>query len=280
MEIKDYIEKNFQLETIAFQNNKNFEDIKNYYQNAKADSIHCYSTISKFLNKNSKILEVGGGIHLLTNYLNEEHYITSIEPGGFTGFTDDLRNQILDKNKLNVFTTTLENFKTDEKYDFIFSMNVLEHTKDINLHIKSCLKLLKDENSILFIQSPNYSFPFEGHFYEFFIPFFPKFTFEKIKKNKLIKKLGENRYYNTLNYLNFNCTYKNIKKLGLKIDFKHPIKEIFERINSDEQFKKRVLSNFFVKMTYNFVIFFKIENLIFKIFPKLIAPYLIFIIKL
>ena len=280
MEIKDYIEKNFQFKTFVFQNDKNLEDIKNYYQNAKADSIHCYSTISKFLNKNSKILEVGGGIHLLTNYLNEEHYITSIEPGGFTGFTDDLRNQILDKNKLNVFTTTLENFKTDEKYDFIFSMNVLEHTKDINLHIKSCLKLLKDENSILFIQSPNYSFPFEGHFYEFFIPFFPKFTFEKIKKNKLIKKLGEKKYHNLLNHLNFNCTYKNIKKLGLKIDFKHPIKEIFERINSDEQFKKRVLSNFFVKMTYNFVIFFKIENLIFKIFPKLIAPYLIFIIKL
>ena len=95
--------------------------------------------------------------------------------GGFTGFTDDLRNQILDKNKLNVFTTTLENFKTDEKYDFIFSMNVLEHTKDINLHIKSCLKLLKDENSILFIQCPNYSFPFEAHFHEFFIPFIPKF---------------------------------------------------------------------------------------------------------
>jgi len=280
MEIKDYIEKNFQLETIAFQNNKNFEDIKNYYQNAKADSIHCYSTISKFLDKNKKILEVGGGVHLLTNYLNEEHDITSIEPGKFLGFTDDLRNQILNKNKLNVFTTTLENFKTDEKYDFIFSMNVLEHTKDINLHIKSCLKLLKDENSILFIQCPNYSFPFEPHFYEFFIPFFPKFTFEKIKKNKLIKKLGEKKYHNLLNHLNFNCTYKNIKKLGLKIDFKHPIKEIFERINSDEQFKKRVLSNFFVKMTYNFVIFFKIENLIFKIFPKLIAPYLIFIIKL
>ena len=187
MKISDYIEKNFSLKKIVFQNDKNYESKKNYYQNAKVDSIYCYKVISKFLDKkNKKVLEVGGGIHLLTNYLEMEgHDITSIEPGGFTGFTDDLRKKILNKNKLNVFTTTVENFKTDEKYDFIFSMNVLEHTKDIENHIKSCLKLLKDENSILFIQCPNYSFPFEGHFYEFFIPFFPKFTFEKIKRRKL-----------------------------------------------------------------------------------------------
>ena len=281
MKISDYIDKNFSFQNIVFQNDKNYENKKNYYQNVKADAIYCYKSISEFLvKKNQKILEVGGGIHLLTNYLKEEGYnITSVEPGGFTDLTDDLRMKILNKNKLNVFTTTLENFKTDEKYDFIFSMNVLEHSKDIENHIKSCLKLLKDENSILFIQSPNYSFPFEGHFYEFFIPFFPKFTFEKIKSRRLIKKHGYEEFYNILNHLNFNCTYKNIKNLRLKVDFKHPIKEIFLRISSDEKFKERILSNFFVKISWNFIIFFKIENLICKLFPKSIAPYMVFTIK-
>jgi 2-polyprenyl-3-methyl-5-hydroxy-6-metoxy-1,4-benzoquinol methylase len=48
----------------------------------------------------------------------------------------------------------LENFDTDEKFDFIFSMNVLEHTEDIKIHLQSCLGLLKDKNSLIYIQCP------------------------------------------------------------------------------------------------------------------------------
>ena len=280
MKIEDYIGKNFSFESFNLQKKKNFNDIKNYYQNAKADSIHCYKTISKYLSKDQKILEVGGGIHLLTNYLNEEYDITSLEPGGFTEYTDDLRKQILSRKKINAFTTTLENFYTNDKYDFIFSMNVLEHTKDIKSHIKNCLKLLKDENSILFIQCPNYTFPYEAHFYEFFIPFCPKFTFEKLKKKKLIKKLGEKKFYNTLNFLNFDCTYRNIKKMDLNIDFKHPVEEIFLRIKKDKQFKNRILQHFFIRMIYKFIIFLKIEKIIFKLYPMSISPYMIFTIKI
>ena len=138
MEIQDYIEKNFKLENLVSIRNKDFNDVKNYYEDAKADAIYCNSVISKYLQKDKKILEVGGGIHLLTNYLNQEYDVTSIEPGGFTGFTDEIRNKIINKKDLNVHTTTLENFVSVEKYDFIFSMNVLEHTKNINLHIKKC----------------------------------------------------------------------------------------------------------------------------------------------
>ena len=88
MKISEYIEKNFPLENIVLNNDKNYGIKKHYYQNAKADSIFCYSLINKYLNKkNKKILEVGGGIHLLTNYLDQEGYnITSVEPDGFTSF--------------------------------------------------------------------------------------------------------------------------------------------------------------------------------------------------
>ena len=37
-----------------------------YFNNAKADAIHCYQFIKEHLHKNKKILEVGGGVHLLT----------------------------------------------------------------------------------------------------------------------------------------------------------------------------------------------------------------------
>jgi hypothetical protein len=65
----------------------------------------------------------------LTSFLNQEYDVTSVEPGGFTDYTNELRNKILSKNNLDVHTTTLENFNTDDKFDLIFSMNVLEHTK-------------------------------------------------------------------------------------------------------------------------------------------------------
>jgi 2-polyprenyl-3-methyl-5-hydroxy-6-metoxy-1,4-benzoquinol methylase len=142
---------NFNLKNLNLNNS---EDAKRYYQNAKADAIHCYQSIEKYLDKDKKILEVGGGIHLLTSFLHQDYDITSIEPGGFTGFTDELRNKILDQHKLKVHTTTVENFTTDTKFDFIFSMNVLEHTDDIKQHIISCMNLLKDEHSLLFIQCP------------------------------------------------------------------------------------------------------------------------------
>ena len=189
----------------------NAQDV--YLKNAKADALHCYSTIVPYFKKNKKILEVGGGIHLLTRYIHDLGYdITSIEPGGFAEYIDNLRVKLIDKTDLKIFTTSLEKFQTKQKFDFIFSMNVLEHTDNIEEHIRCCIKLLKDVNSILFIQCPNYAFPFEPHFYKWFIPLLPKFTFAYLRKKRLIKVLGQKQYADTLKHLNFNCTYFEIKK--------------------------------------------------------------------
>ena len=271
--IENYFFDNFNL------NINNSEDTQRYYQNAKADAIHCYQSIEKYLDKDSKILEVGGGIHLLTSFLHQDYDITSIEPGGFTGFTDELRNKILDQHKLKVHTTTVENFTTDSKFDFIFSMNVLEHTDDIKQHIISCMNLLKDEHSLLFIQCPNYTFPFEPHFYKWFVPFFSNFTFRTLRRKSLIKELGKGRYENILNHLNFNCTYFNLKKLPLPIKFIHPLQDIFNRLDIDTTFKQRLCNNFIVKICYQLINFLKIKKLLISVYPKSLCPYLIMEIK-
>jgi len=278
-DIESYIQNNLSLEEFSFQRKKNFQDIKEYYDNAKADAIFCYGTIKKFLNSEKKILEVGGGIHLLTSFLSQNYNVTSIEPGGFTGFTDELRSKIINKNKLNVHTTTLENLNTKDKFDFIFSMNVLEHAKDISSHLETCVKYLKDKNSVIFMQCPNYSFPFEPHFYEFFVPFFPKFTFKYLRKKSLIKQLGKEKYNNILNNLNFDCTYFKLKRLNLPITFTHPLKDIFDRLDSDLEFKKRLFSNNLIKISYNLIKFLKIKSLLIAIFPKFLCPYLIIKLK-
>jgi len=220
-----------------------------------------------------------GGIHLLTRFLHQHYDITSIKPAGFTGFTDELRNKILEQHKLKVHTTTLEKFITGAKFDFIFSMNVLEHTDDIKEHIASCMNLLKDEYSLICIQCPNYTFPFEPHFYKFFIPFFSNFTFATLRRKKLIKELGKDRYENILNNLNFDCTYFKIKKLNFAIKFIHPLKNIFDRVDQDSVFRERLLKNLLVRLCYKIIIFLRIKKIITYFFPIFLTPYLIMEIK-
>ena len=274
--IENYFFDNFNIKSLNINSS---EDVQRYYQNAKVDAIHCFTSIDKYLDKDKKILEVGGGIHLLTSFLHQNYDITSIEPAGFTGFTDQLRNKILDQHKLKVYTTTVEEFTTDTKFDFIFSMNVLEHTDDIKQHIISCMNLLKDEHSLLFIQCPNYTFPFESHFYKWFIPFFPNFTFATLRRKQLMKELGKDRYENILNNLNFDCTYGNLKKLSLPIKFIHPLQDIFNRLDNDATFRQRLCSNFIVKACYQLINLLKIKKLLISIFPKFLCPYLIIEIR-
>ncbi len=253
---------------------------KNYLRNAKADAFYCYKTITPYLKKNIKILEVGGGIHLLTRYMHDLGYdITSIDPGGFAEYVDNLRIKLINKTDLKIFTTSLEKFQSKKKFDFIFSMNTLEHTNNIEEHIRCCIKLLKNENSILFIQCPNYAFPFESHFYKWFIPFLPKFTFAYLRKKKLIKVLGYEQYTNTLKHLNFNCSYFEIKKLNLNIKFTHPLKDIFDRMDRDNVFKERLLQNSLVRICYKIIIFFRIKKIVTYLYPISLTPYLIMKIK-
>ena len=63
--------------------------------------------------------------------------------------------------------------------------------------------------------------------------------------------------YSNYNYLNFNCTYFKLKRLNLPITFTHPLKDIFDRLDSDLEFKKRLFSNSLIKISYNLIKFLK-----------------------
>jgi hypothetical protein len=272
LDIENYIKHKFPI--------KNKDKFSVYhYKSQIADAISSYKSISKYLKKNSKILEVGGGMHFLSNYLAYLNYnVTSIEPGGFRREIDVMRKNFLvaKEKKLVIRNLSLEKFSiTDEKFDFIFSINVLEHTKNIKKHLKAQGKLLRNSTSLCHIRCPNYSFPYESHFNLFHIPFLEKLTFKFFYKKKLINTYGKRIYLEMINSLNFNCSYFKIKKLGLKIDFVNPADEVFLRLKSDSQFRKRVLSN---KLINFFYIIIKLSNLNKFISSKIftfIFPYLI-----
>ena len=64
-----------------------------------------------------------------------------------------------DKNelKINYINTSPENFDQLEKFDVILNLEVVEHVDDLNLYIKSCHKLLKN-NGLMFTATINRSF--------------------------------------------------------------------------------------------------------------------------
>jgi 2-polyprenyl-3-methyl-5-hydroxy-6-metoxy-1,4-benzoquinol methylase len=281
LSIRDYIEKKFPHKLLIKQNCKKSLW---FYENQKAEAINGYYSIKKYLNKKKRILEVGGGIQFLSNYLAYLKYsIISLEPGGFRKEIDLIRNRALRLKESNLIikNISLENFaKTSNlKFDFIYSINVLEHVKDISKHLNTQENFLKDQMSVAHIRCPNYTFPFESHVYLFFIPFFPKETFKFFYEKKLIKKYGIKHYFSIMNSLNFSCSYFNIKKIGLNITFTSPITEIYLRINRDPVFRARILINTIIKVFYYFTKFFQIQKLISLLFPKFLSPYLIFNLK-
>ena len=60
------------------------------------------------------------------------------------------------KNNLNIryLPYSPENFKTDEKFDVILNMEIIEHVENIDIFLKSCSSLLK-KNGIMFIATIN-----------------------------------------------------------------------------------------------------------------------------
>lgn len=258
-DIEDTVEKN---------------EAEKYLQNAIADAEFTLNKIQPYLNKSLKILEVGGGLHLLSAYLYENDYdITSLEPGNFNFFIDKLRENVMKElNPKNTFSCKLEDFNSNAKYDFIFSINVLEHTESVVAHIKLQTELLRNSESKILVRGPNYNLPFEPHFYKFFIPFLPNFTFKKILKKKLIKDLGKQKYYDILNSLNFDCKFTVLNK-NFKIKTFNPFIEIFQRLENDKVFNERILENLFINIIYKIITKFKVK--IFNLIPKRFYPYLI-----
>ena len=100
------------------------------------------------------------------------------------------------KNKLDIkyLCTSPENFETNEKFDVILNMEIIEHVQDVDLFINSCSQLLK-KGGIMFVATLNktlksYFFAIIGA--EYILRWLPIGThdWEKfIKPNNLVKIL-------------------------------------------------------------------------------------------
>ena len=101
-----------------------------------------------------KILDIGCGGGLLSEPMSR----LGAEVVGIDASNKNIQVAKLhaQKNKLKIkyLCTSPEKFKSQNKFDVILNMEIIEHVEDVDFFLKSCSKLLK-KNGIMFVATLN-----------------------------------------------------------------------------------------------------------------------------
>lgn len=200
------------------------------------------------LPKGAKVLEVGGGVLLLSSQLAREGVdITVLEPigEGFSSFSK-LQRVLLKFAEANnarptVLNIPIETLSLTNTFDFSFSINVMEHIENIELGLSKVIDSLKIGGVYRFI-CPNYLFPYEPHFN---IPiFFSKRWTEHLMRKQIFNSdrvLEPIGMWRSLNWINVYRVRKACLSRGVfEIDFHTDgLAKGLERITTDPIFASR-----------------------------------------
>lgn len=193
-----------------------------------------------------RILEIGSGIGLLSHYLASKGFkVTAIEPSGQGfGMMSNLQEHIRKyfestKLEIRIYCSTLEDFVSEQKYDYIFAINVFEHIKDPITGLVKTNLLLEDEG-IARVVTPNYSVPYEPHFN---IPVFfgKRLTHaifrRRIKSFECYDPIG---LWNSLNWISIHKIQNALRENSISSSFSlNATKLYFDRLEGESQFLTR-----------------------------------------
>jgi 2-polyprenyl-3-methyl-5-hydroxy-6-metoxy-1,4-benzoquinol methylase len=200
------------------------------------------------LNSGASILEIGGGILALSYQLSREGFrVSSVEPVG-TGFSPIeklmkcFEEQAMEEGLgIRLFRTGIEEISYDEKYDFVFSINVMEHLKDPYQVIKDIPKLLKTDACYRFI-CPNYDFPYEPHFSK--LLFYRRKGAFFLPENRAMKMDGKYSdsagLYASLNFITLREVRRTARSAGLRLTLnRQATLNLFRRAIDDPILRRR-----------------------------------------
>ena len=224
-----------------------FDENEDYFNFIITDVMFGYKEIyQSIINNNIKsVLEVGCGTGILISELKErfpEIKFTGLDPNesGFHDYKNISKKVINEEKSINIISSSIGTYTTNETYDLIFSFNVFEHVKNQNEYLETTYDLLSQEGkSIIF--APNYDFPYEPHF------ILPIIINKKLTKKLFDKKIAthenKTKEFGLWEGLNLNGK-SSIETFLIKNNYDYifdlDIKDrMIKRIFDDKYFKKR-----------------------------------------
>lgn len=220
-------------------------DLKTFYEESRFGLNLILADLPENHKKYS-VLEIGSGIGLLSCFLASKGFeVTAIEPSapGF-GVMRDLQNHIMhffhtESMKLKFIDQAIEEYNSNKKFNYIFSINVLEHMKDPILGLTRTRKLLEPDGVARFI-SPNYQIPYEPHFN---IPIIinKSITYSIFRRHINSYNCHDpSGLWESLNWITLDLIRREMSVEKIKIGFsKKALMLYFERMDSDPQFLAR-----------------------------------------
>lgn len=226
----------------------------------------------------SNVLEVGAGSQALTAQVASRGMkVTAIEPSS-VGFSimktlGDKVHALSSESGIQyeIIDTTGEQFDQVEKFDFAFSINVMEHVRDINAVLDNVMESLKIGGTYQFI-CPNYLFPFEPHFN------FPTLVNKRLTDlfiRKFAVKLSNasdpEGLWSSLNWISVRQINKWAKNTeGISVQFSNRALEMYaSRAISDQVFidRHKFISRVFKNLH-------PIMSLVIRKTPKVMSPFI------
>jgi SAM-dependent methyltransferase len=200
------------------------------------------------LDTGAEILEIGGGILALAIQLTYEGFkVTTVEPvgEGFSGisFIMKIFSEIASREDLifKLIEAPIEDCIFDDKFDFIFSINVMEHLKDPYSVLLQMVETLKLGGNYRFL-CPNYDFPYEPHFAKWlFLRKNKAFYLQKSKaKSDQISIEESSGLLSSLNFLTLRKLKNSVRDSEVKLEANsNALYEILTRSIHDPELKKR-----------------------------------------
>jgi SAM-dependent methyltransferase len=198
-----------------------------------------YSMIAPRLRHGSRILEVGSGLGLLSGYLKSLGFdVTPIEPcaNGFDLFAKILAVLVGRNLSPPVLGIKAEELSLEAHggFDFIYSVNVLEHIPDLEEALAGMARVLIVGGHMLHT-CPNYTIPYEPHFALPLIPFIPRAT-----RWLLPKRITDTQLWQSLNFVTAARIRRIAAANGCAVAFRRGMIAVsLMRLDSDAEFVKR-----------------------------------------
>lgn len=166
-------------------------------------------------SKKLNVLDVGAGdgnfAFAIERYVNK---VVAIEPDDLQ-YRAALKKKKKNKSRVIINKTLIEDFSTNERFDLVLCLTVLEHMPNARASFVHIFKLMKSE-AMIYLTVPNRLWPYEYHYRLFFLSWLPlplANLYVRLFKRGLsfTDSSYSLTYYGIRNFFNsFSCTYKFI----------------------------------------------------------------------